>query len=163
MNKKVLFSTLWIFVTMNYIFCDVFTLFHSESLKQLMTGEMGGMKINQEFQEPLLGWSANLPEEPMNFLKLLKDTVSKNIIKLDTVQASTFRGGEIILSLFEAISNEPEMLLPASFKKLWRESEDEFGQKRIICDFISGMTDQYANRFYQRLFIPGHGSVFDRL
>ena len=49
MNKKVLFSTLWIFVTMNYIFCDVFTLFHSESLKQLMTGEMGGMKINQEF------------------------------------------------------------------------------------------------------------------
>jgi len=42
MNKKVLFSTLWIFVTVNYIFCDVFTLFHSESLKQLMTGEMGG-------------------------------------------------------------------------------------------------------------------------
>ena len=49
MNKKVLFSTLWIFVTLNYIFCDVFTLFHSESLKQLMTGEMGGMEINQEF------------------------------------------------------------------------------------------------------------------
>jgi hypothetical protein len=49
MNKKVLFSTLWIFVTVNYIFCDVFTLFHSESLKQLMTGEMGGMKINQSF------------------------------------------------------------------------------------------------------------------
>ena len=45
----VLFSTLWIFVTLNYIFCDVFTLFHSESLKQLMTGEMGGMEINQEF------------------------------------------------------------------------------------------------------------------
>ncbi len=121
------------------------------------------VKINEEFQEPLLCWSAKLPEEPMNFLKLLKDTVSKNIIKLDTVQASTFRGGEIILSLFEAISNEPEMLLPASFKKLWSESENEFGQKRIICDFISGMTDQYANRFYQRLFIPGHGSVFDRL
>jgi Sec-independent protein secretion pathway component TatC len=49
MNKKVLFSTLWIFVTVNYIFCDILTLFHSESLKQLMTGEMGGMKINQSF------------------------------------------------------------------------------------------------------------------
>ena len=67
------------------------------------------VKINEEFQVPLLCWSAKLPEEPMNFLKLLKDTVSKNIIKLDTVQASTFRGGEIILSLFEAISNEPEI------------------------------------------------------
>ena len=53
MNKKVLFSTLWIFVTLNYIFCDVFTLFHSESLKQLMTGEMGGMEINQQFLNAL--------------------------------------------------------------------------------------------------------------
>ncbi len=66
MNKKVLFSTLWIFVTMNYIFCDVFTLFHSESLKQLMTGEMGGMKINQEF---LLAFSF-LMEMPMMMIVL---------------------------------------------------------------------------------------------
>ena len=66
MNKKVLFSTLWIFVTMNYIFCDVFTLFHSESLKQLMTGEMGGMKINQSF---LLSFSI-LMEIPMVMIVL---------------------------------------------------------------------------------------------
>jgi len=66
MNKKVLFSTLWIFVTVNYIFCDVFTLFHSESLKQLMTGEMGGMEINQEF---LLAFSF-LMEMPMVMIVL---------------------------------------------------------------------------------------------
>ena len=66
MNKKVLFSTLWIFVTVNYIFCDVFTLFHSESLKQLMTGEMGGMKINQSF---LLSFSI-LMEMPMVMIVL---------------------------------------------------------------------------------------------
>ena len=66
MNKKVLFSTLWIFVTFNYIFCDVFTLFHSESLKQLMTGEMGGMEINQEF---LLAFSF-LMELPMVMIVL---------------------------------------------------------------------------------------------
>ena len=66
MNKKVLFSTLWIFVTVNYIFCDVFTLFHSESLKQLVTGEMGGMKINQSF---LLSFSI-LMEMPMVMIVL---------------------------------------------------------------------------------------------
>ena len=66
MNKKVLFSTLWIFVTLNYIFCDVFTLFYSESLKQLMTGEMGGMEINQEF---LLAFSF-LMELPMVMIVL---------------------------------------------------------------------------------------------
>ena len=66
MNKKVLFSTLWIFVTVNYIFCDVFTLFHSESLKQLMTGKVGGMEINQKF---LLGFSI-LMEMPMVMIVL---------------------------------------------------------------------------------------------
>ena len=66
MNKKALFSTLWIFVTLNYIFCDVFTLFYSESLKQLMTGEMGGMEINQEF---LLAFSF-LMELPMVMIVL---------------------------------------------------------------------------------------------
>jgi len=53
-NPKVLLSTLWLFVTVNYMFCDIFTLFHSESLKQLMAGEMGGMIISQAF---LLGFA----------------------------------------------------------------------------------------------------------
>ena len=53
-NPKVLLSILWLFVIVNYMFCDIFTLFHSESLKQLMTGEMGGMNITQVF---LLGFA----------------------------------------------------------------------------------------------------------
>ena len=53
-NPKILLSTLWLFATVNYMFCDIFTLFHSESLKQLMTGEMGGMIISQTF---LLGFA----------------------------------------------------------------------------------------------------------
>jgi len=48
-NKKVFLSTLWIFLTANYIFCDVFTLFYPESLNQLIAGEMGGMEITQIF------------------------------------------------------------------------------------------------------------------
>ena len=53
-NPKILLSTLWLFATVNYMFCDIFTLFHSESLKQLMSGEMGCMIISQTF---LLGFA----------------------------------------------------------------------------------------------------------
>ena len=53
-NPKILLSTLWLFATVNYMFCDIFTLFHSESLKQLLSGEMGGMIISQTF---LLGFA----------------------------------------------------------------------------------------------------------
>ena len=121
------------------------------------------LRLNEEFNEPLLGWNVVLPEEPLQFLKSLKNTVSRHVIELNTVQAATFRGRKIVLSLFEAFSTEPEMLLPSSFQLLWKAAKSDQDQKRIICDFISGMTDQYANRFYERLFLPGHGSVFDRL
>ena len=69
------------------------------------------MEINKEFKEPLLGWNAVLPEEPNEFLRSLKEMVSQHIIGMSTVQAATYRGSKIILSLFEALSNEPEMLL----------------------------------------------------
>ncbi|MBC8219797.1 MAG: dGTPase [Proteobacteria bacterium] len=121
------------------------------------------LKLNEEFEEPLLGWNVVLPEEPQRFLKALKETVSRHVIQLNTVQAATFKGRKIVLSLFDALSAEPEMLLPSSFQLLWKSAKSDLQQKRIICDFIAGMTDQYANRFYERLFLPGHGSVFDRI
>ena len=121
------------------------------------------LKLNEVFEEPLLGWNVVLPEEPQRFLKALKEMVSRHVIQLNTVQAATFKGRKIVLSLFDALSAEPEMLLPSSFQLLWKEAKSDLQQKRIICDFIAGMTDQYANRFFERLFLPGHGSVFDRI
>lgn len=44
-----LLSILWIFITVNYIFCDVLSLFYSDTLKQLLTGEVDGIKFTQEF------------------------------------------------------------------------------------------------------------------
>lgn len=46
---KNLLSTLWIFLAVNYIFCDVFSLFYADTLKQLLTGEIDGIKFTQEF------------------------------------------------------------------------------------------------------------------
>ena len=124
------------------------------------SGELGQ---NKKFEEPLLQWNAILPQAPDNFLKALQETVWRNVIQLNTVQAATYKGRKIVLSIFEALSSDPEMLLPRSFQSLCLSAKSEQEQKRIICDYIAGMTDQYANRFYQRLFLPGHGSVFDRL
>ena len=48
-NKKIMLSTLWIFVTVNYIFCDVFTLFYAPDLNQFLTGYAGGIELTQSF------------------------------------------------------------------------------------------------------------------
>jgi hypothetical protein len=48
-NRRVILSTLWIFVTANYIFCDVMTLMNSEDLKQILTGTVGSIEMTPNF------------------------------------------------------------------------------------------------------------------
>jgi hypothetical protein len=48
-NRKSLLSLLWIFLTVNYIFCDVMTLHLASYLKAFLSGDVGGMKITEEF------------------------------------------------------------------------------------------------------------------
>jgi hypothetical protein len=48
-ERKVILSTLWIFATVNYIFCDVVTLMNPEDLKQILTGTVGNVQMNQGF------------------------------------------------------------------------------------------------------------------
>lgn len=46
-NRRVILSTLWIFVTLNYLYCDVLSLMSAELLNALLTGEVAGLKMNQ--------------------------------------------------------------------------------------------------------------------
>lgn len=48
-STRIMLSTLWIFLTVNYIFCDVFTLFYAPNLNQFLKGFAGGMELTQGF------------------------------------------------------------------------------------------------------------------
>jgi dGTPase len=45
----------------------------------------------------------------------------------------------------------------------WRAADTDQARHRVICDYIAGMTDEYATRMYERLFMPRQGAVFQRL
>lgn len=47
-------SLFWIFLFLNFIFCDVFTLFYAPMLSQLLIGVADGVEMSQPF---LLGFS----------------------------------------------------------------------------------------------------------
>lgn len=68
LNTKQLLSTLWIFLTVNYLFCDVFSLYYSEYLKQLLIGEIDGILFTEKF---LLSF-AIIMEIPMLMIVLSK-------------------------------------------------------------------------------------------
>ena len=42
-------STLWVFATLNYLYCDVVTLMDRNLLKQFLAGNVGGMDVSQGF------------------------------------------------------------------------------------------------------------------
>jgi hypothetical protein len=67
-SKRDLISTLWIFATVNYIYCDVFSLHYAPNLQQLLTGNVDGLEISEEF---LLVFSV-IMELPMLMILLTK-------------------------------------------------------------------------------------------
>jgi len=48
-DLKVRLSTLWLFATLNYLYCDVVTVMDPQKLKQFIAGTVGGMGITPGF------------------------------------------------------------------------------------------------------------------
>ena len=93
LHPKQFLSVLWIFLTLNYIFCDVFTLMYSEELKMILSGEMGHMEITQSF---LLAFAVimEIPILMIVLSRVLKYSINRRLniifgIFLTLVQASS--------------------------------------------------------------------------
>ncbi|WP_440874278.1 DUF6326 family protein [Thalassotalea sp. PLHSN55] len=48
-DRASLLSLLWIYLTVNYIYCDVFILHDAKYLKAFLSGNVGNMNITEEF------------------------------------------------------------------------------------------------------------------
>ena len=103
-------------------------------------------------QDPLIRYNACLPEPQQQLLQLLKNFVYEAVILSPEVQRGEYKGQQIVRSLFEAFSTEAQRLLPANTKNRWLMAVSEQSRMRVICDYVSGMTDEYALRMHQQLF-----------
>jgi len=96
-DRNVVLSTLWIFVMLNYLYCDVIGLMDSNLLKQYLTGKINGMDMNEGF---LLG-AAILMEIPIALVllsRILRYKANRLInilaaIIMTVVQTATFFEG----------------------------------------------------------------------
>ena len=57
----------------------------------------------------------------------------------------------IVQELFRYYMEHPELLPNEYIERMWQSGET---QERSVCDYISGMTDQYAIAKFQEFFIP---------
>lgn len=107
--------------------------------------------------EPQLRFNAALPNDERRLLDGLKSVVFEYVINQPAIQQLRYRSQNMLLELFSAFHTEPTRLLPRNTRSRWQEAMDEQGQTgadRILCDYIAGMTDDYAERMYRNLIIP---------
>ena len=100
-----------------------------------------------------------LAPEKKHLIEFLKRFIYKKIINSPKVKIAEHRGADIVKTLFKDISKNTK-LLPKDYKLLYENAKQD---KRIICDFIAGMTDRYALEFYGRLYSENPESMFKPL
>lgn len=112
---------------------------------------------------PLIKWNAKMEAPSVKLMESIKALVLIKVIKSPNVQQLEFKGQKLVMELFAALESDPMRLLPEDGQKRYKLAENERDQMRTICDFIAGMTDEYATRFYEKIYHPHKGSIFDRL
>lgn len=107
-NEKVFLSTLWIFVTLNYLYCDLMGLMDSNLLSQYLTGTIDGLVIDEQF----LLMAAFLMEIPiaMTLLSMILkykanrlSNIIAGLIKTIVMVATLFIGSVTLYYTFFAI------------------------------------------------------------
>lgn len=114
----------------------------------------------EEFEHPLLRYRAVIPSPQRELLSFLKKATYELVVLRASVQQLERRGERIVEALFEELASAPESLIPA---EAWAALPPTDTIARRVCDYISGMTDPYAEKVYRRLFTPGFGSSRDEL
>lgn len=154
-------------------------LFHKDSSKRKQAiGNLVGFFIrnieldqenNHKFSNPIFSTRVKFNEDHLKILNALKKLVREKVIYSAQVQRLEFKGQQVIEDLFRAFQSNPEKLLPPEKAKLYRKAESidsEDSEKmcmRVICDYVSGMSDYYAIHRYRQMFEPSVGSLFDYL
>ena len=130
-NKRDFLSILWVFVTLNYLYCDLIGLMDSTLLKQYLTGTVEGLIINESF----LLYAGILMEIPIAMV-LLSKILTKNIncwanifagaIKTIVMIATLFLGPVTMYYLFFAAIEITTTIFIVVYALKWLKQKEEF-------------------------------------
>lgn len=80
-------------------------------------------------------------------------------VRIATLENKATRIIRGLFDIFSDLNERTAFLFPEDFRDIWLEA-DNLGKIRTACDYIAGMTDDYAERVYARLYLPQAGSIY---
>ncbi|MCH9755723.1 MAG: deoxyguanosinetriphosphate triphosphohydrolase family protein [Gammaproteobacteria bacterium] len=118
---------------------------------------------NEDFQTGLLKYNVYLLPEAKALLGALVACIYEHVIDSQESRTFEYGGQTVVLRLFDAMSSNPMGLLNVKNRALFAAATDEASARRVICDVIANMTDEYAYRMHERLFGFNTRTIFERL
>jgi dGTPase len=99
----------------------------------------------RRFPEPLVG-----PGPEVRRLKAeLEEFLHRRVYNHYRVQRMAVKGARIVRMLFDEFRRAPQLLPPRYARRI-----DGNPPERVVCDYVAGMTDRYAQDEFLRLFHP---------
>lgn len=99
---------------------------------------------------------------------LLKKMANDLIFQSTPIQQIEFKSGQLLERLFGALfehyvggAKRPLKIIPQPAAGWIAKESAPNAKARLLCDYISGLTDSNALRLYKRLFSPDFGSIID--
>ena len=92
-------------------------------------------------------------ERTQELFDVFKNFMFDNVYNISLKpKAEEYKARHVVVKLYEYyLANFDK--LPENYQKYLDESE-EYSKERVVCDYISGMSDRFAVAEYEKLFIP---------
>jgi dGTPase len=116
------------------------------TLSRLRQERIGSTADVRSFAGPLVTPSPAMLQRKTELEAFLHERVYQHV----RVVRMAHKGAGIVRALFEEFCNAP-LLLPDRY----RRRAEQAPLPRVVCDYLAGMTDRYAQEEHLRLFHPG--------
>ena len=86
----------------------------------------------------------------------LRQLMFDNVYKNDVAKHEEIKAKRMLTELYEYYSTHPDKLSREYLELIERGEKKE----RVVCDYISGMTDQYSIHKFEEIYIPKAWAVY---
>jgi dGTPase len=128
----------------DYLVTDLVTI----TLDRIVRFKIKTVDNVRNFHEELVTFSSKAKQQHHDLKKFLSQKMYKHhrVVRIET------KSIKVIQELFKIYDSRPEVLPENTFSKIQKQKTSS--KKRIICDYIAGMTDRFAIEEYEKLTIP---------
>ena len=90
-------------------------------------------------------------------VEVLKHLNYELVIRSPRLAIVEHRGRDLVSKIFTTVCDSDGALLPTEWRTRYFASANHHARRRLVCDFVAGMTDRYAAEFHARLL--GNGAT----